>query len=455
MSGGDFPKGKKLVYIIVVLSTCLIYSCASKEPAINNSENVKIIAPKCKGVSIYGKLQKTDNTYTFSKFSNFFIKPNDTPWIKINDNEPMWFVGNEYKCIDRKDAHYNCKTINESFFRFPKKRSLNIYNVHVPTSYVDVEFDKKKYAIAYNEAYKKNCIDFCNKIIMFSNRYNAIIEHYDEIVSEYNEKYQDVQNNIQIKYRDESGCYINQCDIRQKIKVDILKNKLHKKRPRIPSYSTKSFTSLIDKMNTFLDGKYDQKNYFSKLAKTCSYYTLHCEKQKCKDVEYVLSYPKKIDINTKKNPPIIEIVINNVNCRDVKPSFIEGKDKNLKLVFSDDIILLTNMSDNYLTVDNIAFYYNGQITSNNNSIDLPPQSTNVEILFSKFNVKSKYINFEQMTKEKAQNINIDYGFAVKYRIVDLDKGITLYKTQKYNLFDLIKRKKAKYLNEKIERRSSL
>jgi hypothetical protein len=149
--------------------------------------------------------------------------------------------------------------------------------------------------------------------------------------------------------------------------------------------------------------------------------------------------PEKKEIKNENYDIPVKVNIKSLNFEKIIPAQFELSDKILKMLKNGDEIILTNFSSKYITIENISFYYNNQISDfNEDKIELPPQCNISKDFRKSFNINWKSLKFSYMTRKKAESTTIDFGFALKYKILDLNKEQTIYKTHKFNFLDLIK-----------------
>jgi len=438
-----FFKNLFLLILICALIITVFGACTSTSERDINSVDSVFESPACMGFELFAKLRKHGSKYIFEQYSTQYSS--NEPWVKLNDRLPMWFIGTEYKCLNDTKENWPvqcCKTMNEELFRFFTPKSMfDIGIVHVANPFGNVQFDNNKFITAYNDAYKNSALNVCEDIRRISEKTTKISNRYNNILSKYNEMFNIAKKRVKINYYNKSGCWFDKKELKNKIQVNISKNNLPYKRPVFPELTRSKLDELIESIDNYYDTRYSNSAFFKKLQETCSFLNVQCEFQKSMNIDYSLEYPSEVYVNNTNFAVPIEVIVNTINIRNMRPSNIRIRDDNLELLLSEGIIYLTNLSNRYLSLDNVAFYYNNEISSIQNSLDLPPHATKIEILFSKFRLKSEAISFENIDETKARKININYGFALKYRIVDLNKEITLYKTKKYNLFNLIRSNK--------------
>lgn len=138
------------------------------------------------------------------------------------------------------------------------------------------------------------------------------------------------------------------------------------------------------------------------------------------------------------------VIITSKNFSQVYPVYT-NEDKSVLINFDSEKIWFTNKTEQFIQIKSLAIYYNGEISNINlgeRSIELAPNATLREPLhigaFSLENIQ-KMSNYKT-TKDTAASQNILFGFAIKYRLVEQNIDRTLYKQNKYNLFNILKSK---------------
>ena len=103
---------------------------------------------------------------------------------------------------------------------------------------------------------------------------------------------------------------------------------------------------------------------------------------------------------------------------------------------------ILNKTHKYVTVNSITVYYNSEVKNVifDSVIELPPD-TFKDIPMSNFlsnaNIK-KVASFLNVDKKAALSTYLNFGLGIKYRVVDQNMDKSLYKTNKYNLYNVLK-----------------
>jgi hypothetical protein len=117
------------------------------------------------------------------------------------------------------------------------------------------------------------------------------------------------------------------------------------------------------------------------------------------------------------------------------PKNFTSANKDIKLNFEGkNDITFTNLSNDYITIKSISLYFNEKVTNFQlkQQIELAP---NMNYIYQ-INIINEISKNYELTKEEARNLNIEFGFAIKYTN-NTNNENTLYKTKRYTLLDLI------------------
>jgi hypothetical protein len=127
---------------------------------------------------------------------------------------------------------------------------------------------------------------------------------------------------------------------------------------------------------------------------------------------------------------------------NIFPKYI-NEDNSLRVECDGSSILFINKTDKFLQIKTISVYYNAEISNFNfgdKSLELAPQAITKEPLLIKSYITpdiKKMSEYRNITKDSALQQNISFGFAVKYRLVEQNIDRTLYKQNKYNLYNVL------------------
>ena len=145
--------------------------------------------------------------------------------------------------------------------------------------------------------------------------------------------------------------------------------------------------------------------------------------------------------NGKFSQYSISVTVKSKDFEKVIPRSYSNSNRDIELILDGSTIKVRNNTNQYVTVDAISLYYNAKIltvsgTNLKNYIELSPQSVST-ISINKFDIDRLPNNYYNVTLSKAKNIQVDFGFGVKYRITEQNSSKSLYKTEKYSLHSLI------------------
>jgi len=311
-----------------------------------------------------------------------------------------------------------------------------------------------------------------NQINEKINMYNGrLLQNFDNIKSKYlNTDIEHVKNNIKIL--DTTGLYRNE---KLNVEVTFIKNKFPKPTllPKIdysniinsafPCHTSESClknmkkyeNNLVDTVNNDLNNV-DKK--FEKLSKKntilyndlASYFQVNNEKTASKLKVSKRGISKEIfyNVGIKSNKYLINsnfyslVSITKIDYSNVFPSFT-NKDKNLEIKFnpSSKSYRLYNRTNNFIQIKSVSLYYNEGIynlTSKNDNNDFFLELAPESYYTVKLHQTIKHSNYKNLTKSKAQQTTIKFGFAIKYTLGEQTQNMTLYSQNNYNLYPLIK-----------------
>lgn len=136
----------------------------------------------------------------------------------------------------------------------------------------------------------------------------------------------------------------------------------------------------------------------------------------------------------EKHQPVV-LRFKTLDMYNVNPAKFTTKDNIIDLVKDSNVVTLYNKTKDYVTIDTISLYCNGDIISRsgnelNNFTQIPPKgkvSYSVD-MFGKMNN-----DYKEMTKEKARKTKFTYGFAVKYRVKDNTSVKNIFEEKEYTV----------------------
>lgn len=136
-----------------------------------------------------------------------------------------------------------------------------------------------------------------------------------------------------------------------------------------------------------------------------------------------------------------KIIIEKIDYKEIYPSF-KNSNSDISISFNPETkaMKLSNKTNKFIQVNSVSLYYGDSIytisdnKNSNYSTELSPESFKTFII-SQGIVESEY---KEVTKRKALDTNMSFGFAVKYTVGDNSRNKTLYRLDKANLYNLIK-----------------
>jgi hypothetical protein len=159
-----------------------------------------------------------------------------------------------------------------------------------------------------------------------------------------------------------------------------------------------------------------------------------------KTFHYTITAPKTVKASQKSVTAMATVT--GVDYQNIFPTY-SNSNEDLKIVFNKDnkSYSLSNTTDKFLQIKSISVYYNDTIynlsyNDDNNKYFAELSPNGVKRFYISRNIKeSSYYN---ITKEKAQNTPIRFGFAIKYTLGEQAKNKTLYRQNTTNLYNIIK-----------------
>lgn len=301
-------------------------------------------------------------------------------------------------------------------------------------------------------------------------RYNKIQEliayeqqKNNDLDAIYNKAYLDYTNNANLisfnyTYIDKSGLAPKKMNFTGDYKVVL--NSLPTKEAlsslvNQAEFSMENYSAEIVKKKEMIDQRFISKsNEYSKLLKQqfSVYKIAGSDTLMFKHNDYIsfnatLKGPSEIPNTGKKVTINIPIEIKSAQLKNMIPNVYTLSDSNFAMQLKPNPNLTINSSmmnktKSFVTVKSITGYYQGDVLNVTNlDKELSPEAGTVQSgetyhLFS--NKMQMNTNFEDITEAKANNIKIDYGYAVKYRMNDTNIEKSIYNTKKFSLYDIYK-----------------
>lgn len=408
---------------------------------MSNGKKETITSKKMKiDNTIYGLLQKNDNGYEFIKFST---KPKDhtLAWVNIKSGRPNWNTADARCGIglikDRNRNVTSCESVESDSLFMESDFDETDAGIRVlgavftmgltltGASY-DVKFNYPKMRTAYNQALSKINEE---ELYRLDKQLSTLNLEYNKWKSSYNSAIKN-KSGVDIKIKDYSGLYDDSLTFNNNISYQ--SNSL----TEIPVIEENSLTIANDFAKTQL---YTLVESWKSQTSTVS---ISCKENKNQGFNYKINCPNSMNI---KNNRVNGKVTVNINSKDLHRVFINEYTSNDKIItqtLNGGLINIINNSNSFISIDSISIYYNDSISSKKNlSIELSPESKLTKI--NQLSINDFYINWEELTfrnvdKNMALKKQLEFGFAIKYRVVNTNKEHTLYTKKKLSLYDYMK-----------------
>lgn len=429
--------------LLIVLFLLLLAGCVS-EPYSQNSALPDRSADKYQ-YQLYGKLEERNGRYLFTQFSEEYDR--HSPWVRLSDMRPMWNVHTE-DCLSGVDVaglKRQCKSQNPDLFRvkqtdFTAKKSagyvvltaftLGFGAASPPAA---VKFDEENFIAAVNEATREM---------------NGILRPFDYIYPKILSDYDEEKINFDKIYRDLVSGYKPQAKPRIRLNdLSGLSNKRAEDFVNHISIKPNTVMSLKDikalKANELSNLLFLVRNQNSKaltmLQKQVTFFNVHCDKKIVLKIEYQLDCPQRVSANAQYFD--VQVDIKSVTYDNVLPKYLVTEDEFLSVQLKGGKFVFSNKSSSYITIDSLSFYHNGKIANTSNlKYELAPGSQTTQagsIGISSINLDKHAIQFRNITEEFAKQTQVEYGVALKYRIIDIDREKTLLRKKRFLLSELI------------------
>ena len=113
------------------------------------------------------------------------------------------------------------------------------------------------------------------------------------------------------------------------------------------------------------------------------------------------------------------------------PNTFLSSNKTMSANLNQTTLNLKNKSREYMGVNKISIYYNGNVYTRDVNLRIPPESQ------ISYNLKSfeAFTNPYVLVKDRIQKVN--FGYAINYTHSISNKTVTLYNTEKYSIHSLI------------------
>lgn len=401
-------------------------SCASSPNQASDKTH-----PGLGNVPVYAKLVSTAGAYRFGELS--FARPNSAePWVQLNTLSPAFETKIEKNCfigtglLLGADKGQNCKTINEAQFRAASMGALQAVAKGVTTALtygltgtnrmVDVTFDRTAFEAAIVQA----------EAALGTPR-AELLQEIDEGVarmSAANDAYKTDGGRVKTKLSvtDDSG-FFSDGDV-DFTKLAVLRYASMPKVENVPSIRVEEglsrarvrefFSEIIDKANQGALGNY----------------AVQCTATSAKGFRFVMTCPPSVQRIAGSQVALpLAVKISSRDFADVRPQTFTAIDKNIRTNLDGDRLIITNLTQSYIKIEAVSFYYQNKIsTKQGDAISLPPLAENDSVHFSAFSRQLPPQERNAITRRSRKSSTVQFGIAVKYSVQG-SGDFTLFKDQ--------------------------
>jgi hypothetical protein len=178
----------------------------------------------------------------------------------------------------------------------------------------------------------------------------------------------------------------------------------------------------------------ENRNFNYSLAADTSEYALRCEKTSYAGYNFELTCPESL-LNTYEDVEVVPLTLN-ILSRDFDAVYpdIDIGDDSLSVRIDSQKVRFENRTANYLTVTAQTIYYNNQVETQNEQLNIAPGAVVErpvdEMVTPAIRIESSY---QRMTPDKADRTSFQFGFAAIYRLAGSSTETTLYDFRNFNL----------------------
>jgi len=285
------------------------------------------------------------------------------------------------------------------------------------------------------------------------NNYNSAIDSYilaansyDKYLTNLSKKVNDVDSlsikyknglgrtTIEVKVDDKSGFYDNSIDFKKFIIINANPLTKFEYRPNTISLNASDYKPFSNDVEQKL------REHAEALRKLRASYMVTINSSKSDSCyNYKIDYPETVDYSESDIKVKVKAIVESKDFRKVIPNY-ENKDNLIRVKLSGNQISINNKATEFVRVISVGYYYDTKVYTDSSSeidgLEIAPEST------STITIPSQFFNIvpdkTDMTAAMARNQSINFGLALKYRVVNQNVDKTLYKKFDYNLYDVLK-----------------
>ena len=148
-----------------------------------------------------------------------------------------------------------------------------------------------------------------------------------------------------------------------------------------------------------------------------------------------------IDFNEAPRPIEVKTNILARKVNNLLPEY-QNEDRNMKLVFKDAKLQVTNKTDRMMRLEKLSLYYNGKFIDNilQSPMELAPSSSSEELALAQvidreLGLLAKYGN---LNERQARMMKVNFGIGAAYKDPQTNKMAMLNKVNSYSVYDVVK-----------------
>jgi|GEM_PF-6932742 len=431
----DFTK-KKLTTI--ALLSLVLAGCTSNSEQTKRAGNSKSLLSNY----LYAKLENTDSGWQFTQFST----TSDSNMINLKTRTPNWNT-RERQCLAglgvKSRSDYCGKIENSEQFLSGSVNKVNAvlsvliapitFGISATTVTKTVSFDLDEYTDAVNQAF-------------VNIRERELLEHIDSaitswekerqsLLSEHKQAINDYSHTFKKSIKDTSGLVdVNAYNVNSMVSISA--RSLEPKQEVNASTLADFYSQLSKTKETNLA---QAKETFSTASVDCFNYS---ELDKMYDLKVYCPTITKINNINKKLDGEALFTIRGLNKKRLLPKYYSLKNNDIVLTMDHGTIYIENKTNDFITLEQVSFYYLNDISSRENlSIELPPQSKmkarSALNINRDFNVDWSKLKYKGITKKFANSKAMNFGFAVKYKRSGVSHDDRAFSQKTYKLSELL------------------
>ncbi|WP_277208372.1 hypothetical protein [Vibrio misgurnus] len=422
----------------ITLLALILSGCAS------NSEQTKYTEYSNSLLSnnIYAKLEHTASGWQFTQFST----NHTSNMINLKTREPNWDT-KDRQCIaglgmaSRSD--YCGKIENPDLFL---SSSINTGNAVLSALVVPLTFGISATTVTKTVTFDYDEYTKAVRQALDNMQDRDLLQNIDSTINDWEKERQNLLslhknavNNYGQTFKksmfDTSGLVdIHAYDVNTMVSIST-----HSLEPK-ESINAASLVELKSRLSKVKEADLaEAKEKFTTANVVCYNYS---ELEKKYDLKVSCSKSAKIDTINKRLDGEALFTIRGIHKNRLLPKRYSLENNDIVLTMERGSINIENRTNDFITLEQVSFYYLDDISSIKNlSIELPPQSktkTGSELSINRdFNIDWSKLKYKSLTKNIANSKTMNFGFAVKYKRSGVSHDDRAFSTKTYKLSELM------------------